>query len=49
MYEVKNHKINVDFGKLYGTDFSVIDQLHPESVMLAEGSEIIVRSGNKLK
>ncbi len=45
IYEVKNHTVKVDFGKLYGEDFAFLNEQQPLSVFLAEGSEIIVREG----
>lgn len=48
LHKVKNHEINCDFGKLYGENFSVLNQTIPSSVFLAEGSEIIVRKGCRL-
>lgn len=47
-YNVKEYKINVAFDKLYGKDFSNLNSRMPDSVMLAEGSEIIVRSKKKI-
>jgi uncharacterized protein YqjF (DUF2071 family) len=41
-YPVKSYTINCDFGRIYGTSFDYLSQTHPESVMLAEGSEIAV-------
>lgn len=48
-YEVFSHKINLDFGVVYGSDFSILNNEEPASVMLAEGSEITVESKNILK
>ncbi len=47
-YAVKKHQIQVDFRKLYGINFAFLDTQTPDSVVLAEGSEIIVRSANKI-
>ena len=41
-YPVKNYSINCDFEGLYGSSFGYLSQIQPESVMLAEGSEIAV-------
>lgn len=41
-YKVNSHKIDVDFGKVYGETFAHLSQSTPESVLLAEGSEITV-------
>ena len=43
-YEVSEHKIDIDFKSVYGTDFSELTNLEPTSVMLAEGSEITVEN-----
>jgi uncharacterized protein YqjF (DUF2071 family) len=48
MYRVKEHTINVDFGAVYGRNFSFLTNQEPLSVMLAEGSEIIVSAGRHL-
>jgi len=47
-YNVKSHQINVDFAKVYGREFDILNNKEPESVMLAEGSEISVEHGNTL-
>lgn len=47
-YDVKDHKIEVAFDKVYGNAFSFLNFQTPESVMLAEGSEIVVRSMRKI-
>lgn len=49
IYPIKNHEVNVDFEKTYGPDFAFLQDLEPVSVYLAEGSEILVREGRKLK
>lgn len=43
-YEVMSYDIDVDFGKVYGQQFSFLDTAQPVSVMLAEGSEITVEN-----
>lgn len=47
-YKVKSHRIEVDFGKVYGEKFAFINQLEPVSVMLAEGSEITVEGKSRI-
>ncbi|KQR67552.1 YqjF family protein [Pedobacter sp. Leaf176] len=47
VYPVKNHRIEVDFGVNYGSDFAFLNHATPDSVMLAEGSEIRVLKGKK--
>jgi len=46
-YSVKNYKIEVDFGINYGSDFAFLKNAIPDSVMLAEGSEIRVLKGKR--
>ena len=43
-YAVQDFAIDVDFGLVYGQDFALLNNLHPTSVFLAEGSEITVES-----
>ena len=47
-YPILQHTIDVDFGWLYGTAFIPLTTREPESVLLAEGSEIEVRSGKRI-
>lgn len=49
VYPVKEHRIEVQFGALYGNDFAFLDQSEPESVMLAEGSTIKVGSMKRIR
>ena len=46
-FEVLNHKIDIDFQKIYGEDFYFLQNTKPTSVFLAKGSKISVK--NKLK
>ena len=48
IYSVINYHIDVDFGLIYGNEFGFLNKEKPVSVFLAEGSEIIVRSGVKI-
>lgn len=48
VYPVKDYTIDVDFGTVYGTAFGFLTSQKPDSVLLAEGSEIQVRSARKL-
>jgi uncharacterized protein len=43
-YDVMGYEIDVDFGEVYGPQFSFLDTAQPVSVMLAEGSEITVEN-----
>lgn len=48
-YKVNDYHINVDFAKVYGNEFDFLSNLKPNSVMLAEGSEITVENKRKIK
>ena len=48
-YLVKSHHLEVDFNKMYGKDFECLNHQKPLSVMLAEGSEIEVRTKKYLR
>jgi len=47
-YHVKDYQIDVDFANVYGSAFGFLSNETPQSVMLAEGSEIVVRSMRKI-
>lgn len=49
VYKTKDYSIDVDFGLLYGPDFAFLQSLDPVSVFLAEGSEILVKEGKRIK
>ena len=48
IYPVLQHSIDVDFGALYGDKFASLATSQPESVLLAEGSKIEVRAGERI-
>ena len=48
MYSVIDYAISVDFARCYGDVFSFLSDEKPASVMLAEGSDIIVKSGRQI-
>ena len=48
-YNVVDYKIDVDFGNVYGTKFEFLNSLRPNSIMLAEGSEITVENKKTIK
>lgn len=48
MYPIFQHSIDVDFGALYGSAFAFLSMREPESVLLAEGSEIEVQAGERI-
>lgn len=47
-YEVLDYGIDVDFGGVYGARFNFLKNLTPASVILAEGSEIVVEHKKNL-
>jgi uncharacterized protein len=47
-YPILEHSVDVDFGALYGDRFASLTASQPESVLLAEGSEIEVRAGQRI-
>jgi uncharacterized protein YqjF (DUF2071 family) len=49
VYPVKEYKIDVDFENVYGKEFSFLKDEKPESVFLAEGSEIEVKAGSNVE
>lgn len=48
VYPVKEHAVQVDFSLVYGEEFSVLNDLDPNSIFLAEGSEITVESKKRI-
>lgn len=48
-YDVLDYAIDVNFGAVYGAEFSFLNDEKPISVMLAEGSEITVESKKTIK
>ena len=48
IYPVKEYSIDVDFGDVYGKQFGFLSTQTPDSVFLAEGSEISVKEGSRL-
>jgi uncharacterized protein YqjF (DUF2071 family) len=49
IYPVISYDVNVDFKKVYGDNFAFLQEQEPVSVYLAEGSEIIVKAGSKIR
>jgi uncharacterized protein YqjF (DUF2071 family) len=47
-YNIIDYQINVDFSKVYGENFGFLNNHKPASVFLAEGSEIMVKSGRTI-
>ncbi|HVD98671.1 MAG TPA: DUF2071 domain-containing protein [Cytophagaceae bacterium] len=48
VYPVLDFNIHMRFKELYGEPFASVLQSRPLSILMAEGSEILVRSGSKL-
>jgi uncharacterized protein YqjF (DUF2071 family) len=48
IYQTKDYLIDVDFGDIYGCDFSSLTYEKPKSVFLAEGSLIKVKDGRQI-
>ncbi|MGN7783637.1 YqjF family protein [Niabella sp. 22666] len=48
-YEVTDYTISVDFELSYGPVFGFLNNWHPRSVLLAEGSAIKVLSGKRIR
>lgn len=49
LFEARNPQTEVDFGATYGEKFAFLSKEKPQSVLLAEGSQIAVYKGEKLK
>ena len=47
-YEVLDFQLNIDFEQQYGKEFAMLQHQKPDSVMLAEGSEIEVHTKKKI-
>jgi len=47
-YAIKDFKIDIDFEALYGSNFATLKDQKPHSVLLAEGSEVLVRDGERI-
>jgi len=48
-YNVSDYELEVDFGSVYGKEFEFLGNRKPDSVMLAEGSEITVENKTAIK
>ena len=48
-FTTRDYDIQVDFGVVYGSEFSFLNQQEPSSVMLAKGSEITVENKRVIK
>jgi len=48
LFSVKNERIDVDFGAVYGSEFAFLADERPYSVLLAKGSEVAVYKGKQI-
>lgn len=48
VFKVKNYAINVDFARLFGSNFSQLSKSKPYSIILAEGSEVKIEGSKKV-
>ena len=48
-YKLYDYSIDVDFAKVYGENFKLLNTQTPESVFLATGSNVCVEQTNKIK
>ncbi len=48
LFSVKNKRIDVDFGAVYGSEFAFLADERPFSVLLAKGSEVAVYKGKQI-
>jgi uncharacterized protein YqjF (DUF2071 family) len=49
VYPIKDYSIRVNFANTYGPEFAFMQNMKPVSVYLAEGSDILVKQGRKIK
>ncbi len=49
LFSVKNERIDVDFGAVYGQEFAFLANERPHSVLLAKGSEVSVYKGKQIR
>ena len=48
VYQVNDFLLHVNYKTLYGSAFGFLDNLQPNSVFLAEGSDVIVKGGMRI-
>jgi len=48
LFSVADYEIKVDFGRLYGEQFTFLNDEKPHSIFVAKGSEVAVYKGAKL-
>jgi uncharacterized protein YqjF (DUF2071 family) len=42
-HKILNHDVDCDFGSMYGDAFSILNNQNPDSIILAEGSQVSVK------
>lgn len=47
IHKVKKYDIQCDFGRIYGNAFNVLNLKAPDSIFMADGSDIVVRTGRR--
>jgi len=48
-HKVEDYKLQLDFEQTYGSNFAMLNQLQPDSVMMAQGSRIGIGKKSKLR
>jgi uncharacterized protein YqjF (DUF2071 family) len=48
IYPIRQYKVDVDFGAVYGSKFEGLSDREPDSILLAEGSNVEVRGGERI-
>lgn len=48
IFPVNDYKIDCDFGSLYGPEFSILENLEPNTVFVAEGSAVTILQKRRL-
>jgi uncharacterized protein len=48
VYPVRSYEVRADFAAMYGSAFAGLNSQPPASVLLAEGSAVVVREGRRL-
>ncbi|MFM9903147.1 MAG: YqjF family protein [Pyrinomonadaceae bacterium] len=48
LFSVKDERIDVDFGRVYGEEFAFLTGQKPYSILLAKGSEVSVYKGKQI-
>ena len=48
LFNIENHEIKVDFGRLYGAEYAFLNHEKPHSIFMAQGSPVSVYKGAKI-